>query len=90
MSSRLWVTTVAVWALCGCAATPVETDYGQSFKQLVDNQVFDRSTLSRPATAPIEGADPEMLNLAVQSLRTEKADRSQIAQPLTINVGGGK
>jgi len=26
----------------------------------------------------------------VQSLRTEKADRSQIAQPLTINVGGGK
>jgi hypothetical protein len=90
MSSRLLVTTVAVWALCGCAATPLEADYGQSFKYLVGNQVFDRSTLARPATTPVEGADPDMLNLAVQSLRTEKVERSQVAQPLTINIGGGK
>jgi hypothetical protein len=90
MSNRIWVTTAAVWALCGCATTPLEADYGQSVKQLVDNQVFDRNTLSKPTTTPAEGADPDMLNLAVQSLRAEKTDRSQVAQPLTINIGGGK
>jgi len=88
MSHRLWVTTAVTYALCGCAATPLEADYGQSFKYLVGNQVFDRSTLSRPAAAPVEGADPDMLNVAVQSLRTEKTDRSQVTQPLTINLGG--
>jgi hypothetical protein len=31
-----------------------------------------------------------MLNLAVQSLRAEHIDRSQVAQPMTINIGGAK
>jgi hypothetical protein len=90
MSRRLFVMAASVAALCGCAATPLESDYGQSYRQLVENQVFDRATLSNPSTAPVEGADPDMINLAVQSLRTESIDRSQVSQPLVINVAGGK
>jgi hypothetical protein len=90
MSARLWITAAAVWALCGCTATPLEADYGQSFKQLLENQVFDRTASSSPSTAPSEGADPDMINNAVQSLRIEPMDQSQVSRPLIINVGGGK
>lgn len=89
MSRRLLAMAAAA-TLCGCAATPLEADYGKSFRQMVENQVFDRATLANPSPAPVEGADPDMINLAVQSLRTEAIDRSQVAQPLIINVAGGK
>jgi hypothetical protein len=74
-------------ALVGCAATPTEADYGHSFKQMTENQVYNRATLSKPSAAPVEVADPNVINLAVQSLRAEKVDRSQVSQPMTINIG---
>ncbi len=75
-------------ALGGCAQTPLEADYGNSVRQMQKYQVYDRRTLFKPSAAPVEGADPEMINLALQSLRTERVDRSQIQQPMTINIGG--
>jgi hypothetical protein len=76
-------------ALGGCATqTPLEADYGNSVKQLQESQVADRRTLFQPSAAVVEGADPDMLNLAVQSLRAEKIDRAQVSQPMTINIGG--
>ena len=89
MTSRLLITAAAGLALSGCAATPLEADYGRSFKQMTENQVYDRATLSKPGTAAVEGADPDMINLAVQAMRAEHIDRSQVAQPMTINIGGG-
>jgi len=75
-------------ALSGCAAkAPLEADYGHSVREMQKYQVYDRRTLFKPNPAPVEGADPDMLNLAVQSLRTEKVDRSQVSQPMTINIG---
>jgi hypothetical protein len=74
--------------LSGCAAqTPLQADYGNSVRQMQRYQVYDRRTLFKPNAAPVEGADPDMLNLAVQSLRTEKVDRAQVSQPMTINIG---
>jgi hypothetical protein len=88
MRNLTFTATAAVLALSGCAATtPLEADYGHSVKQMTEYQVYDRSTLSRPRAAPVEGADPDMINLAVQSLRTEKVDRTQVSQPMTINIG---
>jgi hypothetical protein len=75
-------------ALVGCAATPLETDYGQSLKQMNENQVYDRATLARPSVLAVEGADPNALMLAVKTLRTEAADRKQVSQPLVISIGG--
>jgi hypothetical protein len=75
-------------ALVGCAATPLETDYGQSLKQMNENQVYDRATLARPSVLAVEGADPDALSLAVKTLRTEAADRKQVSQPLVISIGG--
>jgi hypothetical protein len=75
-------------ALVGCAATPLEADYGQSLTQMNQNQVYDHATLVRPSVIAVEGADPDALSLAVKTLRTEAVDRKQVSQPLTINVGG--
>ena len=75
-------------ALSGCAAqTPLQADYGNSVKQMQKYQVYDRRTVFKPSAAAVEGADPDMLNLAVQTLRAEKVDRSQVSQPITVNVG---
>jgi hypothetical protein len=89
MRKMALVTAAAGLALGGCAGqkTPLEADYGQSVKQMITHQVYDRRTLYKPNAAPVEGADPDMINLAVQSLRTEKVDRTQVNQPLTINIG---
>ena len=75
-------------ALTGCGATPLEADYGQSFKQMSENQVYDRATLVRPSVVAVEGADPDALMLAVKTLRTEAVDRKQVSQPLVISIGG--
>jgi hypothetical protein len=89
MRYLVFTAAAAGLALCGCAAkTPLEADYGNSVRQMQEFQTYDRRTRYKPNTAPVEGADPDMLNLAIQSLRTEKVDRSQVAQPMTINIGG--
>jgi hypothetical protein len=79
---------VATLAIGGCGATPLEADYGHSFKQMSANQVYDHATLLRPSAVAAEGADPEMLSLAIKTMRTEAVDRKQVAQPLVISIGG--
>jgi len=74
--------------LAGCAATPLEADYGRSFRQMSENQVYDPATLATPNGAAVEGADPNMIELAVKTMRTEKIDRAKVAQPLVVNIGG--
>jgi hypothetical protein len=76
-------------ALAGCTSTtPLKADYGRSVRQLSDNQVYDPRTLNKPSVAAPEGADPEMINLAVTSMRTEATDRKEIAKPVVISIGG--
>lgn len=85
---HIYLAVLGAATLTGCNTTPLESDYGQSVKQMQQAQVFDRTTLTNPSTAAVEGADPEMLNMAVQSLRAEPSDRTKIAQPMTISIGG--
>ncbi|HEY3731859.1 MAG TPA: hypothetical protein VGL28_11430 [Steroidobacteraceae bacterium] len=88
MRHIVFAAAAAGLALSGCAQTPLEADYGNSVRQMQEFQTYDRRTRYKPSAAPVEGADPDMLNLAIQSLRTEKVDRSQVSQPMTINIGG--
>jgi hypothetical protein len=84
-----WMTMALFAALSavGCQTSPVASDYGRSVRQLNTNQVYNPATIATPSAAAVEGADPEMLALAVKTLRTEATDRSKVAQPLVINVG---
>ena len=74
--------------LAGCGLTPLEADYGHSVRQMTENQVYNPATLVRSGDAAVEGADPEMINQAVKTMRTEKIDRANVAQPLVISVNG--
>jgi len=80
--------TTAGLALAGCSATPLEADYGQSVRQMTDNQVYDQAASTHPSTAAVEGADPDVLNAAVTVMRTPPSDRKEVAKPLLISVGG--
>jgi hypothetical protein len=82
------IAVIAGFGLVGCAASPLEADYGHSVAQMTENQVYDRTTLTRPSAAAVEGADPDMLNAAVTSMRIPPSDRKEIPKPLIINVGG--
>jgi starvation-inducible outer membrane lipoprotein len=82
------IVATAGLALAGCAATPLEADYGTSFRQMSTGQVYDPATLAQPSAARVEGADPDVIELAVKTMRTEKTERSKVAQPLVINIGG--
>jgi hypothetical protein len=87
MRNLTLIAAAAVLVLSGCATSPLEADYGHSVKRMTEYQVYNRSTLTAPRAAAVEGADPDMINLAVQTLRTEKVDRTQVSQPMTINIG---
>jgi hypothetical protein len=84
------VAGLAGFALAGCAASPMAADYGHSVAQMTENQVYDRTTLTRPSSAAVEGADPDMLNAAVTALRIPPTERKEVSKPLFINLGGGQ
>jgi hypothetical protein len=88
MKHFVLIAVIASLALAGCAASPLEADYGHSVAQMTENQVYDRTTLTRPSAASVEGADPDLLNAAVTSMRIPPSDRKEVSKPLIINVGG--
>jgi hypothetical protein len=82
------IAVTAGFALAGCEATPLEADYGHSVAQMTENQVYDPTTLTRPSTRAVEGADPDLLNAAVAAMRIPPSDRKEVSKPMIINIGG--
>ena len=84
----LLLLTVTALSLAGCATSALEADYGASVHLMNRSQVYDVATLRRPSTQAVVGADPDMLNLAVTTLRTQAVDRREVSQPIVVNIGG--
>jgi hypothetical protein len=79
------------FSLAGCAPpSGLQADYGRSVQLMTENQVYDQTTLTRPSLKAVEGADPDMLNLAVTSMRTQAVDRKEVSKPIVVNIGGGQ
>jgi hypothetical protein len=80
---------VITWfSLAGCAQSALEADYGRSVQLMSENQVYDPTTLTRPSLAAVNGADPDMLNLAVTTMRTQAVDRKEVSKPIVLNISG--
>ena len=88
MKHLAFIALTAACAVAGCETSPLQADYGHSVAQMTDNQVYDRSASTQPSAAPVEGADPDMLNAAVAAMRIPPSDRKEVSKPLIINVGG--
>jgi len=79
------------FSLTGCTPpSALQGDYGRSVQLMTENQVYDQTTLTRPSMKAVEGADPEMLNLAVTTMRTQAVDRKEVSKPIVVNIGGAQ
>ena len=76
------------FSLAGCAPSALQADYGRSVQLMTENQVYDPTTLTRPSSAAVEGADPDMINLALTTMRTQAVDRKEVSKPIIVNIGG--
>ena len=71
-----------------CAPTPVETDYGTSVRRMIAEQTVDPGAAKQSRAGAVKGEDPAVIEQALKSMRAEKADRAQVAQPMAIDIGG--
>jgi hypothetical protein len=83
------IAMISGFSLAGCAPSALQADYGRSVQLMSENQVYDPTTLTRPSANAVDGADPDMLNLAVTTMRTQAVDRKEVSKPIVVNIGGG-
>ena len=85
----LLVTGALAVGFTGCASkTRTEASYGNAVREMISAQVADPTTLTNPSTAPVNGADPDMVNLAVNTLRTEVAKPADVKRDIVVRLGG--
>ena len=73
---------------CGTSKTQLEADYGKAVHAMINAQVADPNTLTNPSTAPVTGADPDMVNAAVNALRGEVSKPEDVKRDIVLKVGG--
>jgi hypothetical protein len=82
------IAVITGFSLAGCAQSALQADYGRSVQLMSENQVYDPTTLTRPSLTAVNGADPDMLNLAVTTMRTQAIDRKEVSRPIVLSIGG--
>jgi hypothetical protein len=90
MNRTALIAMIGGFSLTGCVPSALQADYGRSVQLMTENQVYDQTTLTRPSLKAVEGADPDMLNLAVTTMRTQAVDRKEVSKPIVVNIGGGQ
>jgi len=88
MRGTVLIAMLSGFSLAGCAPSALQADYGRSVQLMTENQVYDQTTLTRPSLKAVEGADPDMLNLGVTTMRTQAVDRKEVSKPIIVNIGG--
>jgi hypothetical protein len=78
---------VSAAVLSGCASTAVKDDFGKAVAQMKRAQTSNPATLTGSQDRPVEGVDPEVANMALESMRKDSADRAVVKRDILINVG---
>lgn len=90
MKRTLLLVAVAA-SIAGCnTQTRTERDYGKAVHDMISAQVADPTTLTNPSTAPVTGADPDMVNTAVNTLRGEVSKPEDVKRDIVLKLGSGK
>jgi hypothetical protein len=87
MILRILAAAAALVSLVACATSQTERDYGQSVRQMINAQVYNPATLTKPSDKPVEGADPDMVNAAVEALREHVSQPKDVGQDIVLQVG---
>jgi len=73
----------------GCAnRNIVEADFGNSVRQMTEHQIYDMNAATSPDPNAVLGGDPDRLNNTLEGHRQDIAKPSDVAAPVTINLGG--
>lgn len=73
----------------GCAnLNTVEADFGNSVRQMTEQQIYDMNAASSPDANAVLGGDPDRLNNTLEGHRQDVAKPSDVATPITVNIGG--
>lgn len=75
----------------GCATQDrTESDFGNSVRQMTEQQIYDMNAAASPDPNAVLGGDPDRLNNTLDGHRMDVAKPSGVAAPVTINVGSGQ
>ena len=87
---RILILVAVAAAAAGCSTpqTQTESNYGKAVRDMISAQVADPTTLTNPSTAPVTGADPDMVNAAVNALRGEVSKPEDVKRDIVLKVGG--
>ena len=78
----------AAIAICGCAETRTEREFGDSVRHVMSKQVYDPGAGARAGAEPVNGADPALLEGVLEAYRGEVAEASGVSKPVNVEVGG--
>ena len=82
------VATALVLTGTGCAnQNRTAADFGNSVRQMTEQQIYDMNAASSPDTNAVLGGDPDRLNNTLEGHRNDVAKPSDVAAPVTINLG---
>lgn len=75
----------------GCAnQSRVAADYGNSVRQMTEQQIYDMNAAASPDPNAVLGGDPYRLNNTLDGHRKDVAEPSSVGAPVTINLGGSE
>jgi len=73
----------------GCASKDtVEADFGNSVRQMTEQQIYDMNAATSPDANAVLGGDPDRLNNTLEGHRKDVSNPDGVAAPVTVNVGG--
>ena len=75
-------------AIAGCETTGSNKSTAQSVRQMINAQMYNPATLTNPSDKPVEGADPDMVNAAIEAFREHVSKPEDVGQDIVIQVGG--
>ena len=87
---RIIIVSALAIAAAGCSTdqTRTEADYGRSVREMINAQVADPATLTNPSSAAVTGADPDMVNAAINAMRGHVAQPGDVKRDIVLQVGG--
>jgi len=93
MKNRILTITLAtalVLIASGCSThSRTAADFGNSVRVMTEQQIYDMNAASSPDPNAVLGGDPDRLNNTLDGHRKDVARPSDVAAPITINLGTG-
>lgn len=82
------IAVIVLTALCTACASQLQADYRKSVNEMIQGQTANPATLTNPSSAVVTGADPDMVNVAIETMRGHVAKPEDVQRDIVLKVGG--